>query len=100
MPHARISSSLLAALLATAVGSVAAAQATQAAPDLKRQQAQINRIVAEVSPKRIEAYVAKLVSFGTRHTMSETESETRGIGAARRWIKSELERCGAGTPLQ
>src|SRR5690606_520486 len=36
----------------------------------------------------------------TRHTMSETESETRGIGAARRWIKAELERCGAGTPLQ
>ena len=38
----------------------------------------------------------KLVSFGTRHTMSETVSDTRGIGAARRWIKSDLERCGAG----
>jgi hypothetical protein len=36
------------------------------------------------------------VSFGTRHTMSETESNMRGIGAARRWIKAELERCGAG----
>jgi hypothetical protein len=101
MPHARISSRLLAALLAVAVGSAAAApSAPAAAPDLKRQQAQINKIVAEVSPKRIEGYVAKLVSFGTRHTMSETESDTRGIGAARRWIKSELERCGAGTPLQ
>ncbi|MCC2954555.1 M28 family peptidase [Massilia sp. IC2-477] len=103
MPHARISSSLLAALLAAAAGSAAAApsaKATPASPDLKRQQAQISKIVAEVSPKRIQAYVDKLVSFGTRHTMSETESETRGIGAARRWIKSELERCGAGTPLQ
>lgn len=67
---------------------------------MKRQQPQINKILAEISPKRMEGYVAKLVSFGTRHTMSETESETRGIGAARRWIKAELERCGAGTPLQ
>jgi hypothetical protein len=103
MPHARISSSLLAALLAVTAGAAIAAPAataTAAAPDLKRQQPQINKILAEVSPKRIEAYVAKLVSFGTRHTMSETESDTRGIGAARRWIKAELERCGAGTPLQ
>ncbi|CAN7512251.1 M20/M25/M40 family metallo-hydrolase [Massilia sp. LjRoot122] len=107
MPHARISSSLLAALLAvtaasvtTAVVAAPATPATPAAPDLKRQQPQINKILADISPKRMEAYVAKLVSFGTRHTMSETESETRGIGAARRWIKAELERCGAGTPLQ
>ncbi len=33
-----------------------------------------------------------LVGFGTRHTLSETESDTRGIGAARRWIKAEFER--------
>jgi Zn-dependent M28 family amino/carboxypeptidase len=33
----------------------------------------------------------KLASFGTRHTLSDTASETRGVGAARRWIKSELE---------
>jgi Zn-dependent M28 family amino/carboxypeptidase len=32
--------------------------------------------------------------------MSDATSETRGIGAARRWIKSELERCGAGTRMQ
>ncbi|HEY5800063.1 MAG TPA: M28 family metallopeptidase [Burkholderiaceae bacterium] len=54
---------------------------------------QIRAIVAEISPQRIEAYIRKLVGFGTRHTMSDTVSETRGIGAARRWIKSELERC-------
>ena len=98
MPHARISTGLLAALLATA-GAASAAAATPAPPDFKRQQPEIDKIVAEISPKRIEGYVAKLVSFGTRHTMSETESDTRGIGAARRWIKAELERCGAGTPL-
>ena len=30
--------------------------------------------------------------FGTRHTLSDAQSETRGIGAARRWIQSEFER--------
>ena len=98
MPHARISTGLLAALLATA-GAASAAAATPAQPDIQREQAQIKKIVADISPKRIEAHIRKLVSFGTRHTMSETESDTRGIGAARRWIKAELERCGAGTPL-
>lgn len=37
----------------------------------------------------------KLVSFGTRHTLSDTSSPTRGIGAARNWIKEELERYAA-----
>lgn len=101
MPHPRVSSSLLAALLVAAAGTAAAAaQAADKAPDISRQQPQIKKILAEISPKRIEGYVAKLVSFGTRHTMSETESDTRGIGAARRWIKAELERCGAGSNLQ
>ena len=71
-----------------------AAPLTDAA--LPARQADVDAIVREISPQRIHAYVEKLVSFGTRHTMSETESDTRGIGAARRWIKSELERCGAG----
>ena len=51
-------------------------------------------VVADVSATRIEAYIRKLAAFGTRNTLSDTASETRGIGAARRWIKSELERCG------
>lgn len=44
------------------------------------------------SATRIEADIRKLVSFGTRHTLSETKSDTRGIGAARRWIHAEFER--------
>jgi hypothetical protein len=58
-------------------------------------QPQIDAIVREISPQRIQGYIDKLVGFGTRHTMSDTVSDTRGIGAARRWIKGELERCGA-----
>ena len=54
---------------------------------------EIEKIVAQISPQRMEATVRKLVSFGTRNSLSDTKSETRGIGAARRWIKSELERC-------
>jgi len=53
---------------------------------------QIEKIVAEISPANIEAGVRKLAGFGTRHTLSDQESPTRGIGAARRWIKAEMER--------
>jgi Zn-dependent M28 family amino/carboxypeptidase len=48
--------------------------------------------VAEAaSPERLEADIRTLVNFGTRHTLSDTVSDTRGIGAARRWIKSTFE---------
>jgi Peptidase family M28 len=53
----------------------------------------IARMSAEISASRIEKNIRKLVSFETRNSLSDTKSETRGIGAARRWIKSELERC-------
>ncbi|MFT5290210.1 MAG: hypothetical protein ACI8QS_000705 [Planctomycetota bacterium] len=51
----------------------------------------IPAILAEVSPERLMGHVEKLVSFHTRHTFSETESDERGIGAARRWLKSEFQ---------
>jgi len=47
-------------------------------------------IISEVSSERIKKDVKKLASFGTRHTLSDTLSEKRGIGAARRWIKSSF----------
>ena len=52
----------------------------------------IEKIISEISPANIKSTVEKLVSFGTRHSLSDTSSETQGIGAARRWIKSEFER--------
>ncbi len=54
--------------------------------------ARLIRLQGEVSADRIEADIERLVSFGTRHTLSETDSPSRGIGAARRWIKSEFEK--------
>ena len=61
--------------------------------------APIDRMLGDVSAARIEANIRKLVSFGTRNSLSDTDSDARGIGAARRWIKAELERCGAGTRM-
>lgn len=51
----------------------------------------IHDIIKEISGDRIQKDIEKLVSFGTRHTLSDTTSQTRGIGAARRWIKSEFD---------
>jgi len=50
--------------------------------------------VEELSGERAKGYIASLVEFGTRHTLSESESEARGIGAARHWLKSKLESFG------
>lgn len=58
-------------------------------------QSQIEGLLQELSEslsaERLEADVETLVGFGTRHTLSDTVSNVRGIGAARRWIKSEFE---------
>jgi Zn-dependent M28 family amino/carboxypeptidase len=54
-------------------------------------QLDLYHIIDEVSAERIEKDVRKLAGFGTRNTFSDTLSNTRGIGAARRWIKAEFD---------
>ena len=49
-------------------------------------------IAGAPSAERLRTDVQALVDFGTRNTMSDTLSETRGIGAARRWIKAEFDK--------
>ena len=55
-------------------------------------------IIENTSSAKLEENIRILANFGTRHTLSDTLSETRGIGAARRWIKNEFEsiskKCG------
>lgn len=51
----------------------------------------LREITGAVSAERLEATDTRLVGFGTRHTLSETQSDTRGIGAARRWVKAQFE---------
>ena len=70
-----IKRTLLAALLLTAPAAAVAKDETPAA-----------------DPARLKASVAKLVSFGTRHTLSSATDPKRGIGAARNWGASEFER--------
>lgn len=55
----------------------------------------IHEIVAAASPGRLERDVRALVGFHTRHTLSDTVSRTRGIGAARRWLFAEFQRISA-----
>lgn len=52
----------------------------------------IYEIIEKVSADRIENDIRTLANFGTRNTFSDTVSETRGIGAARRWIKKEFDK--------
>jgi Zn-dependent M28 family amino/carboxypeptidase len=55
----------------------------------------IYEIIESSSAQRIEADIRTLVGFGTRNTLSDTLSDTRGIGAARRWIKAEMDQISA-----
>ncbi len=73
--------SFAATLLFAALPMVSRAQSTD-----------IPAIVESVSADRIESDIRTLVGFGTRNTLSDTLSDTRGIGAARRWIKAEFDR--------
>ncbi len=57
--------------------------------------AEIQKMIREISAKRIEADIRKLASFGTRNTLSEQDNPTRGIGAARDWIFGEFQKISA-----
>ncbi|RUO60240.1 M28 family metallopeptidase [Pseudidiomarina insulisalsae] len=74
--------------------AVASAGASASSPAYQEQQ-KLHDIAGAVSAERIKQDITKLVSFGTRHTLSETTSDTRGIGAARRWIKAEFDKISA-----
>jgi len=72
-----------------ALASVAA-RSTWAQP-MPTEHALLRELAGQVSAERQHAIIARLVGFGTRHTLSDTKSPTRGIGAARRWVAAEFE---------
>src|SRR5258708_35798385 len=79
----RATLSLLALLLATAaLGQDCPAQ-------------HLDDVLSPIDATRLKATVDKLASFGTRHTLSDTTSATRGIGAARKWIFDEMSKWAA-----
>ncbi len=69
--------------------------ATPSRPATAAGDPRIHALAASVAPDSLERTVRHLVAFGTRHTLSDTLSTTRGIGAARRWVKSEFDRISA-----
>lgn len=80
-----------------ALASCTGMPATEAAPPastalVKRALAAIS---AQVSEASLKGYIERMVSFGTRHTLSDQTSDTRGIGAARRWVESEFRKMSA-----
>jgi hypothetical protein len=85
----RPSAARFAVIAALLFPSVVGAQALVTPPD---RDLRIRQIIEAVSADRLESDVRTLVDFGTRHTLSDTLSDTRGIGAARRWIHAEFER--------
>jgi hypothetical protein len=65
--------------------------ASGAAADGNTLDPRVQKIVAEVSEARIRGIIEKLVSFGTRNTMSNADDPARGVGAARQWIFNEFK---------
>jgi len=76
-------------LLFTLLGTANASQA--ATPAVPRQQPALDALAHAPSEAQLRATITRLVGFGTRHTMSDTQSASRGIGAARRWVKARFE---------
>ena len=74
-------------LLLAGAGPAAAQSIRRAVSDPR-----VARMVSAVSETRLRTLVERLAAFGTRHTLSDTASPTRGIGAARQFIYDELAR--------
>ena len=73
------------------LAATAAAQVEALSPAQVARHRELIAIAKAVSPQSLHGIDASLVGFGTRSTLSDTRSDTRGIGAARRWVKSRFE---------
>jgi len=67
------------------------ALAATALPAVPREQPALHALADAPSQVELRMTITRLIGFGTRHTLSDTRSDTRGIGAARRWVKSRFE---------
>jgi len=54
----------------------------------------IDQMVKSVSQDSLKSYITKMVSFGTRNTLSDIKSKTKGIGAARNWVVGKFNQFG------
>lgn len=65
---------------------------TQASVAQVSEDSEIKKMISEIKAENLEATIHKLVSFGTRHTLSDPKSKTKGIGAAQQWVKAEFDK--------
>jgi hypothetical protein len=93
--RAFLSASAAAAAAAPLVSVVAPASAASAsvrsATNTGNFDPALRALLAQVDPNRIQATIEKLVSFGTRHTLSSQTDPVRGIGAATAWVFDQMQ---------
>jgi Peptidase family M28 len=85
----------VAATMALSGGAASGRGHPEGLPSWWRPPADVRHVLARISPARLRRDDLKLVSFGTRHTLSSQTDPKRGIGAARDWIKSQFDRDAA-----
>src|ERR1700691_453333 len=91
MTAMKIASGGMAVLAVAALAGTAFGTASGAPPV---EQPMLREIAVAPDPAQLQATVQALVGFGTRHTLSDTASPKRGIGAARRWAQARFEKIG------
>ncbi|GHH23245.1 M20/M25/M40 family metallo-hydrolase [Streptomyces lanatus] len=86
------------AATAAALTTTGTAEAADRSPvTAQRPTRELRALLREIDPARIEATIRRLVSFGTRHTLSVQDDPRRGIGAARDWLLAELKSYAAAS---
>jgi hypothetical protein len=85
---------LLRALLASVLLALAGAGMAAEVPAQPVEHPELHALAQAPSEEELRATITALVGFGTRHTLSDTRSDTRGIGAARRWVRARFQRIG------
>lgn len=88
---------LILSISPTTISQITSQRPPQGRRGPERRNAQIAKIVNEIDGRNIERSVRKLVSFGTRNTLSVQDDPNRGIGAARDWLFSEFQKAAAAS---
>lgn len=83
------------AALPVLVPATSAGDGERTSPSWWRPPADVRAMLREVDARSLERYDRGLVSFGTRHTLSDQDDPNRGIGAARDWLKGEFDAIAA-----
>jgi hypothetical protein len=95
--RAFLSVSAAAAVAAPLIGGAEASASPRSRPRPQAPDPTLRAVLREIDPRRIERIVRRLVSFGTRHTLSEQDNPVRGIGAARDWIHEQMQQYAAAS---